>query len=109
MKDRIMNTLMLLTVAAALILTLIRGTPEPEAAFDAPIVAGYPTALPTNTPHPTDAYRRERAETRKTEQIMLQALIDSAFTAPETRTLAETQLLQAASQMETELAVEAAV
>ena len=110
MKDRIMNTLMLLTVAVALVLTLLRGAPEQmDAAFDAPIVAGNPAAFPTNTPHPADAYRLERAETRRQEQIMLQALIDSAFTAPETRALAETQILQAASQMETELAVEAAL
>ena len=109
MKDRIMNALMLLTVAAALILTLIRGTPEPEAAFDRPIVSGFPTAAPTNTPHPADAYRRERSETRRQEQAVLQALIDGEYTAPETRAMAQEQLLKAAAEMETELAVEAAL
>ena len=108
MKDRIMNALMLLTVAAALILTLVRGVPEPEGAFDAPIVA-YSTAAPTSTPHPADVYRRQRTESRQMEQAMLEALIDSAFIAPETRELAEKQLLETAAQMETELAVEAAL
>ena len=109
MKDRIMNALMLLTVAAALILTLVRGAPEPETAFDAPIVSSFATAAPTNTPHPADVYRQQRAESRQMEQAMLQALIGSAFTAPETRALAEKQLLETAEQMETELAVEAAL
>ena len=109
MKDRIMNALMLLTVAAALILTLLRGAPEPEAAFDAPVVSSFVTAAPANTPHPADVYRQRRAESRQMEQAMLQALIGSEFTAPEMRALAEKQLLEAAEQMETELAVEAAL
>ena len=109
MKDRILNALMLLTVAAALILTLIRGAPEPEGAFEAPIVSSYPAAMPTATPHPADVYRKERAETRKWEQTMLLSLIDSEHSAPETRALAQEQLLQAARRMETELAVEAAL
>ena len=109
MKDRIMNALMLLTVAAALILTLIRGAPEPERAFDAPIVSSFATAAPTGTPHPADVYRQQRAESRQMEQAMLEALIGSAFTAPETRELAEQQLMETAARMETELAVEAAL
>ncbi len=109
MKDRIMNALMLLTVAAALILTLVRGAPEPEAAFEAPIVSSYATAAPANTLHPADVYRQQRAESRQMEQAMLQALIGSTFTAQETRELAEKQLLETAEQMETELAVEAAL
>ena len=40
---------------------------------------------------------------------MLEALIGSAFTAPETRELAEQQLMETAARMETELAVEAAL
>ena len=52
MKDRIMNALMLFTVAAALILTLLRGAPETESAFDAPMISGIVTALPTEAPHP---------------------------------------------------------
>ena len=109
MKDRILNALMLFTVAAALILTLIRGAPETESAFDAPMVSSFATAAPTATPHPADAYRSQRAESRQMEQALLQALVDSPFTAPETRALAEEQLLETAAQMETELAVEAAL
>ncbi len=104
-----MNALMLLTVAAALILTLTRGAQDAEAAFDAPAVVSYPTAAPTATPHPADAYRQERWEERQVEQRMLQALADSEYATAETRALAAEQLMETAGQMETELAVEAAL
>ena len=108
MKDRILNGLMLVTVAAALFLTLIRGAPDVETAFDAPVVS-YPTAAPTVTPHPADLYRQRRVESRQLERSMLQTLIDSEYTAPETRLLAQEQMMETARQMETELAVEAAL
>ena len=109
MKDRILNALMLLAVAAALIMTFVRGEPpEPEAGIPLP-VAAVPTPAPTAAPHPADAYKMERAETRKKEEALLISLINSAQTAPETRSLAETAILDMTKNDEIELAVEAAL
>ncbi len=109
MKDRILNVLMLLAVAAALILSLVRGSPpETDAGFPLP-VAAVATPAPTAAPHPADAYRLERAETRKKEEALLLALINSAQTAPETRALAEAAVLDMAKNDEIEMAVEAAL
>ena len=109
MKDRILNALMLLTVAAALIMTLVRGVPpDTEAGIPLP-VAAVATPAPTAAPHPADAYKMERAETRKKEEALLLSLINSAQTAEETRILAEAAILDMTKNDEIELAVEAAL
>ena len=109
MKDRILNTLMLLAVAAALILSLVRGAPtETDAGLPLP-VAAVPTPAPTAAPHPADAYRAERADTRAKEEALLLALISSPQTAPDARTLAEAAILDMTKNDEIELAVEAAL
>lgn len=107
MKDRILNGLLLLTVAAALGLTLLRGAPEE---------AGAPLPLPTSllpgataTPHPIDAYRSQRRENRQETEALLALLKDSPDLSPEARAQAEQQLGQIAARRETELAVEAAL
>lgn len=107
MKDKILNILLILTVTAALTLTLARGQPEQESA--SLTLTALPTRIPTATPHPVDAYRARREETRAQEQALLRALAQSEQTSPETRAQAEKQLLEAAAWMETELAVEAAL
>lgn len=102
MKDRVLNALMLFSVAAALILTLLRGAPEsaPAAPF---------SAVTTATPHPADAYRQRRADTRQREKAALTALIESADTSDALRRMAETQLRDLLAADETELALEAAL
>lgn len=107
MKDKILNVLLLLTVAAALILTLAQG----DSGEGPPGLAiqSVPTLAPAPTAHPIDAYRARRAETRAQEQGLLRALVQSQETAPETRALAEKQLLEITENLETELAVEAAL
>ncbi len=109
MKDRIWNALMLVTVAAALVFTLTRGTPERESAALPLTVASLPTPLPTVTPTPTEAYRQERARTRQRDRDALLALIESVNVSSETRALAESQLLETAKNDEVELAAEAAL
>ena len=113
MKDRVLNLLMLLAVAAALFLTLVRGDKPNERAnqgerIPLPVVS-IPTPSPTASPHPADAYRAERAQTRAQEEALLLSLINSAQTASEIRALAEAQLLDMTKNDETELAVEAAL
>lgn len=72
-------------------------------------LTALPTLVPTATPHPVDAYRARRADTRAQEQALLRALVQSDQTSKETRAQAEKQLLEASAWMETELAVEAAL
>ncbi|MBQ9263885.1 MAG: SpoIIIAH-like family protein [Clostridia bacterium] len=105
MKDRILNALMLLTVAAALTLTLFRadGAREETASALPPITAV--TALPTA--RPIDAYRQHRETERQQEQAALLALAASEQTTPELRALSEEQLRQMTADSETELALEA--
>ena len=67
MKDRILNVLMLLTVAVALGITLLRGGAGEETLSPAPFLSALPAAAPTATPHPADAYRQRRAESRRQE------------------------------------------
>ena len=108
-KDRLWNGLMLVTVAAALIFTLTKGTPEQESAALPLAVASLPTPTPTVTPTPAEAYRRERAQTRQRDRDALLALVESESVSPETRALAESQLLETAKNDEIELAAEAAL
>ncbi len=108
-KDRIWNGLMLATVAAALIFTLTRGTPEQEDAALPLAVASVPTPLPTATPAPAEAYRQERVQTRQRDRAALLVLVQSENVSPETRALAESQLLETAKNDEIELAAEAAL
>ena len=105
MKDRILNILMLGAVAAALILTFTRAGREPAGAL--PTTAAVSPAA-TAAPRPAEVYRARRRETRALEQSMLTALSESGHTAPETKALAEQQLLDIAKNDEIELAVEGA-
>ena len=105
MKDRILNVLMLAAVAAALILTFLKGPPDTEAGLPMASVA-QPAAI---APHPAEVYRARRKETRSMEQSLLTTLIDSEHTAPETKTMAEQQLIEITSNDEIELAVEGAL
>ena len=110
MRDRIFNGVTLLAVAAAVILTLLRGggaVPSQDAGL--PFSPVPPAASATAAPHPAQAYRARRAEVRQQEQAMLQLLLDSEGTTPEIRALAGEQALATAAQEETELAVEAAL
>lgn len=109
MKDRILNICMLLTVAAALILSFLKGTPEPEMNGISMAWTDLPTAVPTASPSPAEAYRQHRAQTRAEEQIALQALIENAQTNPDIRVLAEKQIMETARNDEIELTVEAAL
>ena len=106
MKDRILNILMLAAVAAALILTFLKGAPVTAVGLPMASVA-QPTA--TISPHPAEIYRARRKETRAMEQSLLTTLIDSEQTAPETKTMAEQQLIEITSNDEIELAVEGAL
>ncbi|MBQ7520631.1 MAG: SpoIIIAH-like family protein [Clostridia bacterium] len=109
MKDKIMNAITLLTVAAALLLTLARGGEAPSPAPNAPAIVALPTAAPTASPHPAQAYRERRTETRQQEQAMLELLLNSEYATPEIRAMAQEQALATAAHQETELAVEAAL
>ena len=105
MKDRILNVLMLAAVAAALILTFLKGPPDTEAGL--PMAsAAQPAAA---APHPAEVYRARRKETRAMEQSLLTTLIDSEQTVPETKAMAEQQLIEITSNDEIELAVEGAL
>ena len=105
MKDRILNVLMLAAMAAALILTFLKGPPDTEAGLPMASVA-QPAAI---APHPAEVYRARRKETRSMEQSLLTTLIDSEHTAPETKIMAEQQLIEITSNDEIELAVEGAL
>ncbi len=106
MKDRIWNALMLVTVAAALIFTLTKGAPEQESAA-LPLTVAAPSF--TAAPIPAEVYRQERAKTRQRDRDALLALAESANVSPETRALAESQLLETVKNDEIELAAEAAL
>ena len=107
MKDKILNVLMLAAVAGALIVTLVKGAPtDAGGAARLPLTA-VSTAAPAATPHPVDAYRARRAESRRQDQALLRSMIESPLTPGETRALAEKQCAQMASCDEMELAVEA--
>ena len=106
MKDRILNILMLAAVAAALILTFLKGTPNTESSLP---MASIVQPAATAAPHPAEIYRARRKETRAMEQSLLTTLIDSEQTAPETKTMAEQQLITITSNDEIELAVEGAL
>ena len=108
-KEHIWNGLMLVTVAAALIFTLTKGAPEQESAALPLAVASLPTPTPTATPTPAEAYRQERSRTRQRDRDALLALAQSENVSPETRALAESQLLETAKNDEIELAAEAAL
>ena len=105
MKDRILNVLMLAAVAAALILTFLKGPPDTEAGLPMASVAQPATIAP----HPAEVYRARRKETRAMEQSLLTTLIDSEQTVPETKAMAEQQLIAITTNEEIELAVEGAL
>lgn len=104
MKDKILNTLLLLTVAAALGITYFKGAPAPAAAPAQP-----PLAAAAPTRHPVEAYRERRSAAREKEQAELRAAAENGAWSAETRQLAEETLRQALRSDEAELAVEAAL
>ncbi len=108
-KDRIWNALLLFTVGAALFLTLSRDGRETEKAALPLAVASLSVPAPTAAPTPTEVYRQERAQTRLRDRDALLALLENANTRPESRALAENQLLETAKNDEIELAAEAAL
>ena len=105
-RDRIWNGLLLFTVAFALALTLSRNGGEREAAA---LPLALSTLQPAASPTPAEAYRRERAQTRQRNRDALLTLSESADASPETRVMAEAQLLETAKNDEIELAAEAAL
>ena len=104
-KDRVLNALMLLAVGGAFFVTWRSPVPEPEEPLPLP-VAAVPTAAPTAVPDPIAAYRERREKDRQREEETLLALIRSENTSEALRADAEAQMQQ---NMETELAVEAAL
>ena len=108
-RDRLWNVLLLITVASALLLTLSRSGHEAESAVLPLTVASVPTPMPTATPTPAEAYRQERAYTRQRDRDALLALVESESVSPETRAMAESQLMETARNDEIELAAEAAL
>ncbi len=108
-RDRIWNALLLFTVITALILSVTRdGTKRESAALSLTAVSA-PTLPPTDASTPTQNYRLERASTRQRDREALLALIENVDASPETRALAESQLLETAKNDEIELAAEAAL
>ena len=103
MKDRILNTLMLLTVAAALALTLWKGAPAEQAE----IPLAYVSPLPT--PDPIETFRQRRAQTREKEKSLILSLSESGVWTEETKALAGEAMRQTLFSDETELAIEAAL
>jgi len=106
MKDRVLNVLMLAAVAAALILTFLKGAPNAESGLPMASVTQQTAAI---APHPAEVYRARRKETRAMEQSLLTSLIESEHTASETKAMAENQLIEIAANDEIELAVEGAL
>lgn len=108
-KDHIWNALLLITVAAALLLALSRDGREQESAVLPLTAAAMTTPIPTAAPAPIEVYRQERAQARQRDQDALLALVNSEGVSPETRAMAESQLLETAKNDEIELAAEAAL
>ena len=108
-KDWIWNGLLLAVVAAALFFTLTRDRPEQESAALPLTAASVSAPSPTASPTPAEAYRQERAYTRQRDRDALLALMESMNVSPETRALAESQLLEITKNNEIELAAEAAL
>jgi len=105
MKDRVLNILLLFTVAAALILSLKRSGPraqKEEALFSFP----SPAALHF-TPSPAEDFRARRAQARSLETEALQALISGK--EPGDAAWAEETLRSLVADTETELTAEAAL
>ena len=103
MKDRILNILLLLTVAAALVITYFKGASSEKQSPPLLNAAAGPTA------HPAEIFRARRAAAREKEQTELRALAESGAWSEETRALAEETLRQALRADEAELALEAAL
>ena len=107
MKDKILNVLMLLSVAAALIFTFI----HEKKGVSAPALSLLPSATlsPTPSPRPIDAYRVRRERTRQEESTALSAISQNALADEEIRRMAQIQLTEIAERNEIELAAEAAL
>lgn len=103
-KDRVLNALMLLAVGGAFFVTW--RSPASEAGEPLPLPVA---AVPTAAPDPIAAYRERREKDRQREEETLLTLIRSETTSEILRADAESQLLQMQQNMETELAVEAAL
>ena len=107
MKDRILNALMLLAVAAALVTTLLQGGREPSQELLPLAITARPAPDPTL--RPADAYKKTRQETRAQEQAALLSLLDAPDTDADIRALAQRQLAALSENSEVELAAEAAL
>lgn len=101
MKDRLLNILMLAAVAAALILSYVKGAPAADGLSPSPAV----TALPTV--HPVTVFRGEREQVRAREKKELTALAQDGTASEESRFRAQEALSDMLRADETELAVEA--
>ncbi len=108
-KNHIWNALLLISVAFALLLTLSRDGLEQESAALPLTAASVPSPIPTAATTAVEAYRQERVQTRQRDRDALLALAKSESVSPETRVLAENQLLETAKNSEIELAAEAAL
>lgn len=107
MKDRIMNLLLMLVVAAALGVTLLRSPADTEEANLSAALTALPAA--TAAPDPLDAYRARRREDRAREQAALLALMGDAAADEAARQQARQALAALNESAEAELAVEAAL
>lgn len=107
MKDRILNVLMLFTVALALILSLVKGEKEQTAPLTPALQALAPVS--TLAPDPVTDYRRQRESQRQQEMEALRALCDNEGIEEALRKLAAEQLMEITSQGEMELALEGAL
>ena len=108
MKDRIMNVLMLITVGAALILSL-NGAPSAQ---DRPALSQVfisSSDVPLPTPRPIDSFRTQREEDRRQSIQALTRIQENPEMAAALRSLAGEQLLQLLRCQETECALEAAL
>ena len=107
MKDKILNTLMLLSVAAALLFTLLNEKNLP--AQPTLSLSSVATLAPTAAPRPIDSYRARRESTRKEELTALSALSENPLAEEEIRKMAQMQITEITQRNEMELAMEAAL
>lgn len=99
MKDRIMNTLLLLTVGLALLFSL----KQPFAARPIQVSA----EVPLTEEDPVSAYRARRTEQRKREEDTLRSLAADGNCDISLREQAQTMLLELQRRAETETTAEA--
>lgn len=106
MKDRILNGLMLVAVAAALAMAWLKGVPENARPLP---IAALTVPEATAAPSPAEAFRARRREEREMERSLLQTLLDAGGADADAKARAEARLLSLTQYTETEIAVEAAL